>query len=569
MAKQKSKAGAGSAGKAADPPPAPRREGPVVAFLKRYSLPLALLAVAIAVARIVSTYDALSLTTDEPGHFACGIEYLSRHVYRYESQHPPLSRAMVALLPYLKGVRIVDADPWPNSEGYKILDHTGDPERMIALMRIGVLPFFLLGCAVVYVWARRYFGGAAAFFAVAFFTLTPQVLADGGLATTDMALAACLGAAFLALLLWAESPTWGRSAILGAACALAALSKFTALGFLPAAAALAALGYLIVHRPGPWKLLLLIRARILPFVLAVAVGAMVVWAGYLFSYGEVPGRDGFVPAPEFFDGIRSALGHNSGGHLAYLFGRFSNTGWWYYFPVAIAVKTPMIMLPLIAGGICLLWDRRLRSLYLPVAFGLGVLLPSMAGRVNIGLRHVLPIYMAFAVLASVASVTLLRWCGTAAREMLIVVAVLAAMAVPGVRAHPDYVAYFNTFASSKPETVLLDSNFDWGQDWKILARRLRQLNIRAVHGYGLEAYGWYPLYKSWYGLPDYQPLGRNQGAQPDPGWTVVRIQSEKYRPDMPVIITPQGPKAVEPWYDRVTPAERVGAFLLYKPPDRP
>jgi hypothetical protein len=65
------------------------------------------------------------------------------------------------------------------------------------------------------------------------------------------------------------------------------------------------------------------------------------------------------------------------------------------------------------------------------------------------------------------------------------------MAVSGARTHPDYLAYFNELAGSKPNEILMDSNFDWGQDWKLLANRLRELNVRHMHAYGLEAEGQY------------------------------------------------------------------------------
>ena len=68
--------------------------------------------------------------------------------------------------------------------------------------------------------------------------LTP-VLAHAGLATTDMGLAACLGAAFLTALIWCEEPTWQHALLFGACSALAALAKFTALGFYPAGIVLA------------------------------------------------------------------------------------------------------------------------------------------------------------------------------------------------------------------------------------------------------------------------------------------------------------------------------------------
>ena len=75
-------------------------------FLGKYSVVLALCLVAIASLRIAATYSVLSLTADEPAHFACGLEFLQKHVYRYESQHPPLARMMTAAGPYMKGARL-------------------------------------------------------------------------------------------------------------------------------------------------------------------------------------------------------------------------------------------------------------------------------------------------------------------------------------------------------------------------------------------------------------------------------------------------------------------------------
>ena len=71
----------------------------------KYAFLLACCLIAIGSLRIAATHGELSLTVDEPGHFACGLEYLAKHVYRYESQHPPLGRVLAALGPYLDGAR--------------------------------------------------------------------------------------------------------------------------------------------------------------------------------------------------------------------------------------------------------------------------------------------------------------------------------------------------------------------------------------------------------------------------------------------------------------------------------
>ena len=98
------------------------------------------------------------------------MEYLAKHVYRYEPQHPPLARAMGALLPYLSGVR-PQGLPNFNTEGVAIIYQGGHPAQTLALMRAGILVFFVIACAMIYLWAKRSFGKTVAVLAVALFTL--------------------------------------------------------------------------------------------------------------------------------------------------------------------------------------------------------------------------------------------------------------------------------------------------------------------------------------------------------------------------------------------------------------
>jgi hypothetical protein len=515
----------------------------VAPFLGRYSIVLALCLVAIASLRIAATYSLLSLTADEPGHFACGLEFLQQHVYRYESQHPPLGRMMTAVGPYLNGERLRGDLP-RNEEGVEVIVRSPDPQRTVTLMRIGILPFFWLACLVVFFWARRISGASVAVIATGLFTMIPTVLAHAALATTDMALAACLGAAFYCLLLWAETPNWKHGLLLGAATASAALSKFTALGFLPAATLLALILYLLVKRPGWNELRALVRARAASLALAVLTGAFVIWAGYWFSYGKVPGWDLSLPAPEFFDGIRSAMRHSSEGHAAFLLGEIGDQGWWYYFPVALSVKTPIALLLLIFAGLWQCWKNRARVAYaMPVAFSLGILLTAMTSKVNIGVRHILPVYIGFAIVAAVALAHLLR----KANAMSWVAAFLVVwMAASGAMRHPDYLAYFNEFVLSHPEDVLVDSDLDWAQDVIRLSKRLRELGVAKV------AFNIYPPLIPLYHLPG---CVRVNLAAPTETWTVIRPTDAKY--------VAWGMRR-RPWYEGVEPTERVGAFLLYR-----
>ena len=513
----------------------------------------------IGVARIVSTYHVFATTADEPAHIACGLQYVAQHVYYYETQHPPLTRAMIALLPYLNGTRPQGQRSF-QLEGWKVITYQGHPEQTVTLMRIGNLPFFVLGCCVGYLWGRRYFGAATGVVAALCFTLIPTVLAHAGLATTDMGLASTLGAAFLAMMIWAEEPTVRRGAIFGFCLALALLSKFTALGFFPMGAFIALAYYVAAQRPGMNQLLQMARHRAASFGVAVAVCLFTMWAAYFFSFGKVPFWNVSLPAWEYFDGIRVAILHNTEGHPAWLLGQARRFGWWYYFPVALAVKTPLAMLAMLGIGIGVCWKNHKRVAYLmPLAFTLGVLLPAMTGNVNIGSRHVLPVYLAFALMSALAIVQLGRmadrkaWCGAVAGVLVLW------LAVTGALHHPDYIPYFNELVQGPPDRVLCDSDYDWGQDTKRLAARLKQLDAKEVN-YGYLFSHDQAFLEAYPGLPKIVPI---HPVQPAEGWTAICPTMDhaaqyglEYRyPNL------------KPWYAYLPVKERVGTIdLLYLPP---
>jgi len=523
-------------------------------FLSSKPLLWATLLVAAASLRIVSTYSHFCFTADEPGHFGCGLEYVASHVYRLETQHPPLARAAMALLPYLDGSRPA-GNSKPDKEGMAVMYRRGNPQRTLTLMRLGILPFFILAGFVVFWWARHTFGDATAVIAVALFSMEPSILAHAGLATTDMVFTTFLGAAFLSMILWAEKPDIRRSLLFGAASGLMVLSKFTAVLYFPAAAGVALLTFAGVHRPGWRQLAVLARARASGLALAVGTGALVVWAGYFFSFGRIPGTPIYAPAPELFDGIASVLRHNSTGHTAFLFGQVSRTGWWYYFPAVLVLKTPLAFLILLAAGAWFCARRRNVDSLLPLAFSLGILLPAMAGQINIGVRHVLPLYLAFSVIAAVAVVRLVE--STGAWKTAAATTAMLWLAATGILHHPYYLAYLNETVQVEPEKVITDSDLDWGQDYVEVASRLRQLGVNEVT-FGTDP--WLNHYfQMWPGFPAIKPV---RAMYPSEGWTVISPTADK---TSQYGLNYRYPK-LKPWFDTIEPTERIGTILLYYVP---
>jgi hypothetical protein len=537
----------------------------IAPYLDKYCLLVCVFMVAVACARIISTYSELSLTTDEPFHFACAIEYLGKHSFVQDLENPPVARAAQALGPYLLlGARPVErSDAW--QEAVAIIALSGNYHRTVFLLRLGTLPFFLLACVVVGCWSGRAFGKPVAVIAVGLFTLLPTTLADAGLHTTDMALGASVGAAFLATILWAEKPTWLRALLLGACTALAVLSKFSALGYVPLAAVLALACYWFVRRPGWQELRQLTRQHAGTFLLAAATTMLLVWAAYLFSFGAVRlvhDKIFILPAPEFFAGLRVVREHVRRGHSAFLLGETGRYGWWYYYPIALLVKLPIAFLIMSAMGVYVCLRERARPAYLlPLAFCVAILLPAMTGPIDIGLRHIEPIYVGLSIIAALGLVQLLQAIRTNLIAGLTAAALVAWMIVSVAVHHPDYLAYFNGFAGRHPENVLVDSNYDWGQELISLSRRLHQLEVKKFSLACMEGVQNYQYMQAWYGLPQIRGV---DPRVPSPGWNVICPTVDKALRSE----TLNGVTGVVPWYDQMAPTERLGPLSLYYIPPR-
>lgn len=525
-----------------------------LAFLERRSRAISLALVLIASLRIIATYTVFNHTSDEPAHIACGMEWLDKGVYRWEPQHPPLARVATALGPYLLGIRsqgTVDRNLFSKFvEGTAILYRDHHYDLTLAMARLGTLPFFWVACLVVYWWGKRYFGAAVGTLAVFLFTLLPPVLAHAGLATTDMALTALLGAAFLTGLVWTEQPTRAHAIWFGASSGLMVLAKFSCLAFFPASVAVALAWYLFSERPKIAWLARAVKERLPSFGLAVLVACLLIWAGYRFSFG------GGLPAPELYRGIQQVMEHNTAGHAGYLLGQRSATGWWYFFEVALAVKTPLAFLILLGFGVVLALRRRDRfeRPWLPLTFAGGILLVGMLSRINIGLRHVLPVYIGFAVLAALAVVRMLELSET--RKWVRIALPLLAIWLAGssLLSHPDYLAYFNELGGSEPEKILVDSDLDWGQDLKRLARRLHEVGAKEVTF--LQVF--VADLEGEHGFPPIR--GRVDVLSPSPGWNAVEVTGWK---ETRMGLGDRYPNAIL-WPDRIQPLERVGkSILLY------
>lgn len=513
--------------------------------------------------QLVAGARAWTATSDEITHLPSGYTYLVTGDLRLNPQHPPLVK-MLAALPLLAIRPEFDrrdpawtADPPREWEFGERFLYRNDPDPL--LFR-GRLP--LIGLALLLAWsvarlAADLFGDRAGIAALALVALSPTVLAHGRLVTMDVPVA-CFSTWFVhRLLRHARDGRRGDAVLAGIALGLALATKFSALVLLPVLAVLAPFAIRGADLPP--------RRRALA-ALALAgsvagIAALVVWAVYLF-----PSDVGV-----YLDGIRQVNADHDPGRAYYLFGQFRVGGWWWYFPVAYLVKTPLPTLALLAASFlpavrraapCRGGGRGLAFVAVPAVAWTAV---TCALADNLGVRYLLPAIALACVLAS--RTVAAAWAPTSRRSGRAAVAVAAVwLAASAAWTFPDHLGYFNLAVGGSRNgwRILDDSNLDWGQDLRRLAAWLDRHDTGRVR-----------LLYPWIGRPahygiDSEPMeARDWHGPPRPGtyvvasvWLVRGLYEARTR-GLPT-----------DWLTRYRPVGRVGtSFFVYRfdgpAPDNP
>jgi hypothetical protein len=192
-----------------------------------------------------------------------------------------------------------------------------------------------------------------------------------------------------------------------------------------------------------------------------------------------------LPAFELFNGLAEVEAHSLRGHGSSLLGEFHIYGWWYFFPVVLAVKTPVAFLLLCGAGYVYL-ARRFRKPWVWQCWVPGDLAPvilavCMPSTIDLGVQHILVIYPMLSIIAGLGATSLLQTIGRRRVAYASGVGLLLLwQTLSSALAHPDYLAYFNEFVRGDPERILAESDLDWGQDLQRLSDKLKELGVKEV-----------------------------------------------------------------------------------------
>jgi len=448
---------------------------------------------AILLLQMVLSIRTESQTWDEGDHIFAGYQSWKTGDFGLNPEHPPLSKLVetLPLLPMTLSVPEVKNRYFKVEaflDGRDFVFHNG-AGRILLRTRLAAAIFPLLLALLVFFAAREMFGIPTAFLALTILVFEPNLLAHGALVTTDVALTCCFFATIYSFYRYAHLPSFGRIAITGVAAGLTLAAKHTGLLVFPALFLLAVCELVRRHNIGLGRKI----ARFAGALVAIAVIAVaVLWTCYGFRYSARPAglevnpplasiaaRD--VPPgqasvltglakwrvlPEsYLYGLADVI-HTTDGSPSYVLGEVYRHGVWFYFPVAFAVKSTIGFLALFAMAIAAILTRRLTHsreilfLLVPPLFYLAV---AMSSGLNIGVRHILPLYAFFTVLASGAAVAFWRLHPRAWGYAI--GALLVAHAASSARNFPVYMAYANELWGGPANVYkhLTDSNTDWGQ----------------------------------------------------------------------------------------------------------
>ncbi len=324
-----------------------------------------------------------SPTLDEPAHLAAGISHWQLNRFELYRGNPPLVRMVAAIPTLMAGINCdwkgYSETPGSRSEfvlGSKLIDANGQRSYyLLMIARWACIPFSWVGCAICFLWARELYGDTAGWVAAILWCFSPNILGHAALITPDAPATALGLAACHSFWKWLKEPTWSLTYLTGVLLGAAELTKTTLVVLFP----LWPILWLCYRWPDrasmrcrDWSreaMMLLARFALALFIVNLGYGfedSFTRLSEFEFVSKTLKGNNELlfgnrfegslvsdlpVPFPKQYvlgiDIQRKVFEHR--GKPSYLRGRWQETGWWYYYLYALAIKVPLGTL-----GLCLM-----------------------------------------------------------------------------------------------------------------------------------------------------------------------------------------------------------------------
>lgn len=501
-----------------------------------------------------------SLTMDELAHLPAGYSYLSQMDMRLNPEHPPLVKDLSAIpLLFFKDIKFTgDIKAWKSDVngqwdfGNYFLFKSGNPaQRIIFWGRIPMILLLVVLCFYVFLWTKELFGNKAGLLALFLSALSPTFLAHGRIVTTDVGAALGVIMASYYYFRFLKDPSPKKIIISGVALGIALLLKFSLILLIPFFG-IAMFLWVIFKSQGKniWKNFV---KYLFSTILIGLLGLAVIWLAYLFHVWNYPPHKQLSDTTLILQSAKNkslanliiwmsdkpilrAIAHYalgllmifqraSGGNTGYFMGEISAAGWKAYFPAVYLLKETITFHLFSLIALLFLIYRAVKSNWLKspikrffswvsyriteismVVFIAIYWATSLKSNLNIGVRHLLPVFPFTIILVS--GITIL-WLGKESRyykfKLGFVCLAIVFQFVSVALTYPHMLSYFNEAVggSSQGYKYVADSNLDWGQELKRLKIWLDDNNINAVYldyfGGSDTTYYLGNKYKEWHG----------------------------------------------------------------------
>jgi len=509
-------------------------------YMNKTKLFVGLIIFLATVLAVTSFWDD-SLIVDEIPHIGAGYSYLTQKDMRLNPEHPPLAKDLAALplLPLKLNQDAFQTESWQKDLNGQwkfgralIFDSGNNAELITRLVKLPMLLFFIFSAVLVFFWGKKLYGKKASLIALILFSFSPTVLAHSRFVTTDMpALFGVLSATYF-FIRWLKNQNKKNFFIAGSALGIALLTKFSTFLLVPFLFALVLI-YFFAFRNKLKASGLKLIAR---FALLVTFAFAVVWSIYglqminysaerqyadtrdnLLTFGNRKLAEPVIwasdksilrPLAQYGLGLLMVTQRSVGGNTTYFMGEVSRSGWRSYFPIIYLIKEPLawwgLVLIALLGISTQVKSLKLkiksvkdwtRNHFAEVAMLLWLAIywfVSIRSNLNIGVRHLLPIYP-FAILLVSGQLARLA-CRIKKKIVLnscfIVLAFFLGWYIfENLSVYPYYLTYFNQLVGGPRGgyEYAVDSNLDWGQDLKRLSQWVEENNISKIE---FDYFGW-------------------------------------------------------------------------------
>lgn len=497
--------------------------------MKKLPSILATILIILMIVLAVISLKQESAIMDEVAHIPAGYSYLTQKDMRLNPEHPPLLKDLSAIpLVFINDINFPnELNSWKNeinsqwNFGFNFLYNSGnDADKLIFWSRLPMLLLLIVMGFFIYRWTKELYGKWTALLSTFLFAFAPTFIAHGRYVTTDVGAAFGFFVSIYYFVKYIKTPNTKNLILAGIFFGVAQLIKFSLFLLIPYFGLLILLWVYVQWRGGE-KLFKTFFKYVWKFILIMIIGYILVYPVYAFHTAGYPyekqisdteyhashfpfkaARDILVwmvhkpilkPYAQYFLGLAMVFQRATGGNTTFFLGEVTNKGWKNYFPIVYAIKTPLVLHILtIIALLFLAWqckkpflrglfDRTIQSFkdnftQWAMLIFLGVFwVASLTSNLNIGVRHILPTFPFVYILVSGQIKKIFEYVKGKKIFGIWILAfgfLIVWYAFSSLSIFPFYLTYFNELVggAKNGHKYVTDSNLDWGQDLKRLAK---------------------------------------------------------------------------------------------------